>query len=718
MQQRARFRRLRREQQLEQRLLRRHSEDISHRQEQLVNSYCQRRYGFVADPTLPPLRNLELMLRNKPLGELGNRPRNLTCHILGSAAALVSPALSRLLGLGLNYCITTGRLRRSSINTNRFVRDTRTRFWFAGNDNGNYNPRLYIPNPDWKPSVAIPTIEMALRQFNERMSAFVEQCRELPVRQNLTDGEREMLTELRDNPSLLVVATDKNLGPAVIDTQTYIDRCLKDHLLDEKTYQLLTEDQFHNKKQEAFDAVLELTVRNNDLFPEGSAEYTFFMRALGLRTAADKTVPDSLRDSLFHMLPKVHKQPVWKTRPIVSGVGSITEPLSKWLDDKLQQVVHLCPSYLKDNWALLDDLKQLGRIPTNARFVTVDAVSMYSNINTNHGLETLDNWLDLHAADLPKGFPKQAVMRGLEIVMRNNLFRFGNTNWLQLNGTAMGTPVAVMYATIYYSYHEEVEGLRSNNNALGLLFYRRYIDDAIALLLCDSHHRYDSFVKRMNDFGEEGKRLVWEATTPSRTVDFLDLTLQIEDNGSITTKTYQKKMNLYLYLPPTSAHPPGVFASLIYGFLWRLRRQNTYDDDYKHFVQFFFCRLLARGHQEQALRAAFTRAAARLDRGPPSRSTTVTGTRAFLHIKYHVSTPSRADIQKAYQDFCKVPFQKATNPQGSSMNLEGLTIAYSRPTNIGELARQTRLRQTPGTDILVSNRISELQGQCADDNTV
>jgi len=48
-----------------------------------------------------------------------------------------------------------------------------------------------------------------------------------------------------------------------------------------------------------------------------------------------------------------------------------------------------------------------------------------------------------------------------------------------------------------------------------------------------------------------------------KTVNFLDLTITINSNGLLTTKTYQKPTNLHLYLPPTSAHPPGVLKRII-----------------------------------------------------------------------------------------------------------------------------------------------------------
>ena len=82
---------------------------------------------------------------------------------------------------------------------------------------------------------------------------------------------------------------------------------------------------------------------------------------------------------------------------------------------------------------------------------------MYTNIDTDHLIDVLEKFLDLFKDELPDNYPTKLVIEAVSLVMRNNIFEFGDCIFKQLNvGSAiMGTPVAaVQTATIYYAYHE------------------------------------------------------------------------------------------------------------------------------------------------------------------------------------------------------------------------------------------------------------------------
>jgi ABC-type uncharacterized transport system permease subunit len=59
---------------------------------------------------------------------------------------------------------------------------------------------------------------------------------------------------------------------------------------------------------------------------------------------------------------------------------------------------------------------------------------------------------------------------------------------------------------------------------------------------------------------------------------------------------YEKPTNLFLYIPPTSAHSPGVLKSIIFGNVHHYWCQNSNIDDYQCIIQQFALRLEAHGH--------------------------------------------------------------------------------------------------------------------------
>ena len=117
-----------------------------------------------------------------------------------------------------------------------------------------------------------------------------------------------------------------------------------------------------------------------------------------------------------------------------------------------------------------------------------------------------------------------------------------------------------------------------------LLLFLRFIDGIIGISIGNPlEQSWEYFKKETNNF----EILEWEFEEPSKKVNFLDLTISIENN-KISTKTFQKAMNLYQCLSSRSNHPPGMMKGIIYSLLktylqkpkythWRLpgRRYKT-----------------------------------------------------------------------------------------------------------------------------------------------
>ena len=77
---------------------------------------------------------------------------------------------------------------------------------------------------------------------------------------------------------------------------------------------------------------------------------------------------------------------------------------------------------------------------------------MYTNIDTTHGLKILKDFLTelQNEGRLPDEFDIDVLVEAATLTMRWNLFEFGDSYFLQLLGTVMGPPVAVMWAAVYF----------------------------------------------------------------------------------------------------------------------------------------------------------------------------------------------------------------------------------------------------------------------------
>ena len=272
----------------------------------------------------------------------------------------------------------------------------------------------------------------------------------------------------------------------------------------------------------------------------------------------------------------------------------------------MAELVNGLKTRLKDSQDLLQQLKNIGYLPPGARLFTADAKAMYTNIDTVQGIEAVRRWILHCGEELPDDFPPvDLFIKILTIVMTESVFEFGDTLWKQVVGTAMGTPCACSYATLSYGWHEHTELIPRFSQMTMDGFIRRFIDDMLgvwhdpAMPLDLSEEEEKEYFERCPKWNEfvgalPALGLTWIAEYPKRSVDFLDLTLSIQ-KGSIHSRTFQKLMNLYLYIPPHSAHPASCLKGLIYGVLLRYWEQNTDHEDFVKLAGLLFRRLLDRG---------------------------------------------------------------------------------------------------------------------------
>jgi hypothetical protein len=288
--------------------------------------------------------------------------------------------------------------------------------------------------------------------------------------------------------------------------------------------------------------------------------------------------------------------------------------------------------------------------------------------------------------------PVNFILESLAEIMKNNIFQFGDTFWRQKRGCAMGTSSAVNYACLYVGLLEVRRLLPRFKNQL--LFFKRFIDDGIGVWLDtkEDPHAWQHFFRSLNNWGT----LKWTCDGHVTDLVFLDLHISITSDRQIHFRSYQKPMNLYLYLPPGSAHPKNMLYSLVYGRLRAYRLRNTDTEDFVEMAKLLARRLIARGFSLETLKPVFQRANARLLESDPRKpkinatmapdAGTDTSQKAIIfHLQHHPRGITRQQIREAYKETLE-PLLKERR----------LLVAVSRPPNLKDRICRTMLPHNEG----------------------
>lgn len=566
----------------------------------------------------------------------------------------------------------------------RFDRDLKVKVFMASaEDDGTYNPKIYVTST-WTPhNRQIPEeIQSRLDDFKAAVRLLVKPRR---CPSNLLWHQEKALKLLRNQNDFLITQCDKNLGPAIIERDEYIKMALQDHLLDRSTYRRLSTLEARMYHGQLKIRLGEWLKKHRGVLSKN--EDTFLNRSL-----------QQNKDPFgaFYLLMKVHKTPL-ASRAIISGSGSLLHPLGVWVDSKLQPLAQRRAAYFKSSQELKVTLDQLD-IPPGCQLFTADAVSMYTNIPTNHALDLICNHIQATAREF-SGVPVRALCEALKIVMKWNIFSFGDTYWKQETGTAMGTPPAPPWANLYYSICEEQFLSRFDQN---LVLYKRFIDDVLGIWKPSTDDDWTSFQLAMND---ESFGLRWIVSTRSSKVDFMDLTLTLQDDKIVTT-LFEKPSNHHLYIPPNSCHPPGLLRGMVHGMLNRIYTLCSNEDDQRHRTIVFYRHLQRRGYQPKDLNPLFSRAIAKAKNlsWPASQPVRNLKGLQFFHLEFHPKNPLAHEIQSAWTHCIanppnKPPLQDLKNAHGDYIKIDRMIVAFHRPPNLGNLLSYRRIKPNSGPPV-------------------
>ena len=316
----------------------------------------------------------------------------------------------------------------------------------------------------------------------------------------------------------------------------------------------------------------------------------------------DKTkqylIQSDVKPGRFYILPKIHK-PGNPGRPIFSSNSHPTERLSHFVDYHLQPLVHKLPSFVKDTNDFLNKLLIIGNLPANSLLVTLDVSSLYTNIPHKEGINACEHFLRTPSH---KTIPTSTLCDLIRMILTMNNFSFNDNHYLQIHGTAMGTKMAPSYANLFLGFFE-ANALK--NAPFQPHTWLRYIDDFF-MIWTEGPDNLKIFIDYLNNIHSTIK---FTSSHSSTNIPFLDVSVSLTNEGSISTDLYTKPTDKHQHLLYSSCHPLHTKKAIPFSLALRLRRICSTDATFHTRTAQLTTYLLKRGYNRNFVNKQIRRAA-------------------------------------------------------------------------------------------------------------
>ena len=192
-------------------------------------------------------------------------------------------------------------------------------------------------------------------------------------KKKLKKQEFTALRNLQQNHRIVIKPADKGGTIVIQDKEKYIAECER-QLNNPQHYRILPTDPTKEFFKQISQIINEAYNMNN----------------------IDEKTKDSLlikhpRIASFYTLPKIHKEGN-PGRPIVNGIGTITEKLSAYIDQHIRPLVPNIPIYIKDTTDFINTIEGI-QLDSTDLLVTIDVSALYTSIPHNEGLLAINKTL-------------------------------------------------------------------------------------------------------------------------------------------------------------------------------------------------------------------------------------------------------------------------------------------------------------------------------------
>jgi hypothetical protein len=194
----------------------------------------------------------------------------------------------------------------------------------------------------------------------------------------------------------------------------------------------------------------------------------------------------------------------------MNTIHAATTAISKFLDRLIRPLFdrYCRATTIVDGVDLLDRLQQYiadGYLTASTLFITFDITDLYTMLPQEEALEILAEFLREHECEKVNGISIETIVELARIVLKQNVFVYGNKFYRQILGGAMGSAFTLTLANIFMWKWEkqalhaklsshEIRGRRVSFFLIG--FYSMSFSTLLDLSMMSSSHGMDPKRKR------------------------------------------------------------------------------------------------------------------------------------------------------------------------------------------------------------------------------
>lgn len=151
------------------------------------------------------------------------------------------------------------------------------------------------------------------------------------------------------------------------------------------------------------------------------------------------------------------------------------------------------------------------------------------------------------------------------MIIEKSYFRYGTKFYIQKFGLAMGISISGFLSDLVM---EDLEKSILPNMPFPIPFYKRYVDDILLAILPGAENE-EKILEIFNGYDRNLKFTTETENSETKSINFLDMTLTRQDDGSIKTKWYQKEVASGRYLNYKALNPIGHKRNVVTGLVDR-----------------------------------------------------------------------------------------------------------------------------------------------------